>query len=46
MMCLDETRETFDIEKALVLSAKARGQALSFHIDEVTCRIQAIYELQ
>ena len=45
-MCLDETRDTFDMEKSIILSAKARGQVLGLFIDETTCKVKAIYELE
>lgn len=44
-MCLDNTRETADFEKSLLLSAKARGTKIFFNIDEATCKVIALYEL-
>ena len=45
MMCLDRNRATSRIEQSMLLSAKARGQIISLYIDEASCRISAIYEL-
>lgn len=44
-MCLDQTRQTHDFEKAMLLAAKARGSVLNAYIDEVTCRVTALYEI-
>jgi len=45
MMCLDATRVSHNFEKALVLSAKARGQKVNFVINESSCYVEAMYEL-
>lgn len=42
--CLDRTRESFNEEYALLLSAKARNKSVSINIDETTCFIKAVYE--
>lgn len=42
--CLDFNRDTHEKEYALILSAKARDKSVSIHIDEKTCKINAIYE--
>jgi hypothetical protein len=43
-MCLDKNRPTHEFEKALILAARARNSVLKIHIDEVTCKVVAIYE--
>lgn len=45
LMCLDKARETYDFEKALVLAARARGSVVYANIDESTCKVIAIYEI-
>ncbi|MBL4703803.1 MAG: hypothetical protein JKY54_04740 [Flavobacteriales bacterium] len=42
--CLDPSRDTYKEEYALALSAKARDKSVNINIDEVTCKIKAIYE--
>jgi len=44
-MCLDSMRDTYDFEKAILLSARARGSVVNAYIDEGTCSVQAIYEI-
>jgi hypothetical protein len=43
-MCLNSARETYDFEKAMILTARARGSVVHANIDEGTCMIRAIYE--
>lgn len=43
--CLDRTRASFLEEYALLLSARRTGQAVGINIDETTCKILAIYEV-
>jgi hypothetical protein len=43
-MCLDQTRATFEFEKALILSTRARSMVLNVNIDETTCKVVAMYE--
>lgn len=45
MMCLDKTREAHDFEKSMLLSARARGSVIHAYIDETTCKVKAIYEI-
>lgn len=45
LMCLDKTREAHDFEKALLLAARARGSVIHANIDEATCKVIAIYEV-
>ncbi len=44
-MCLDSTRATYDFEKAVLLSARARGSELSANIEESSCKVVALYEI-
>jgi len=44
-MCLNITRTTFDFEKSMLLSARARGSNINAYIDETTCMVTAIYEI-
>jgi len=46
MMCLDSTRASHDFEKALLLSAKARGQKVNFVINEATCFVESMSEFE
>lgn len=43
-MCLDANRDAHDFEKAMLLSALARGKSMSFYINEQTCFVTAMYE--
>ena len=43
-MCLIPSRASYEFEKSLVLSARARGSVLKIHVDETTCSVLAIYE--
>lgn len=45
MMCLDKAREAHDFEKSLLLTARARGSVIHANIDESTCKVTAIYEI-
>lgn len=45
LMCLDKTRAAHDLEKSLLLAARARGSIIHAHIDETTCKVTAIYEI-
>ena len=42
--CLDRTRDSFEQEYALLLSAKAKDKSVNINIDETTCKVIAIYE--
>ncbi|MCH2160072.1 MAG: hypothetical protein MK096_14985 [Oleiphilaceae bacterium] len=43
-MCLDETRETSEFEKAILISARAKQTPISVNIDETTCKVRAMTE--
>ena len=44
-MCLNRSRTSFKEEVAMLYSARARGTALAAHIDETTCSVVALYEI-
>jgi hypothetical protein len=44
-MCLDRTRTSFKEEYASILRARATGQTIQVNIDEVTCKVIALYEM-
>jgi hypothetical protein len=44
-MCLDRSRASYKEEVAMLLSARARGTQLFANIDEASCRVVAMYEI-
>ena len=44
-MCLDRTRVSFREEYASILRARATGQTIQVNIDDSTCKVIAVYEL-
>jgi hypothetical protein len=44
-MCLNRARASFKEEVAMLYSARARGTELFANIDETTCSIVALYEI-
>jgi hypothetical protein len=44
-LCLDRSRASFKEEVAMLLSARARGTGVHVNIDETTCFVTAIYEV-
>ena len=44
-MCLNRNRLTYKEEVAMLFSARARGTELFAHIDETTCSVVALYEV-
>jgi hypothetical protein len=45
MMCLNRSRTSFKEEVAFLYSARARGTAVGANIDETTCTVVALYEV-
>lgn len=45
MACLDRARVSFREEYAFLLSARARGTPIAVNLDETTCRVVAMYEI-
>jgi len=43
--CLDRTRASFLEEYSLLLSARRVGQTVGINIDEASCKVVAIYEV-
>lgn len=44
-MCLNRSRASFKEEVAMLYSARARGATLNANIDENTCQVTALYEI-
>lgn len=44
-MCLDRNRDTYKEEYAWLLRARATGQEVGVNIDETTCKVLALFEL-
>ena len=44
-MCLSRSRDSFKEEVAMLYSSRARGTALMANIDETTCTVVAMYEV-
>lgn len=44
-MCLDPNRDTYKEEYAWLLRARASGQEVGANIDETTCKVLALFEL-
>ena len=44
-MCLNRSRTSFKEEVAFLYSARARGTAVGANIDETTCTVVALYEV-
>ncbi len=44
-LCLDRSRASFKEEVAMLLSARARGTSVQVNINETTCFVTAIYEV-
>lgn len=44
-MCLDSNRETKDFERSVLLASRARGTKVHVHIDEASCMVTAMYEV-
>jgi hypothetical protein len=44
-MCLNRSRTSFKEEVAMLYSARARGTSIMAHIDETSCSVVALYEV-